>query len=830
MADSKEKDVTKTVGRSVAEIEKADDLLRSMEKSAAAIGILFDRHTESIGKSVKDLTKMEMIQKKLENHESNRKSIELNMVNLLKERSELNKHDAGFQTDELKKLRTLVDENHEKLKTQAKGSSEAIVTAKIMEGLLEKISEKETSIIRANQDKVKLLDSQIKKENEVLKQYEIRLLKLKAELAFEKSKQKLAEGTFGFYKKVWNIFKEIDVEMFSIRKHFGLFRDDSQELETLAKSLNTEFSGLGVTIGVSSNTVKAVADNFNRLSSATKSTYDNIALMSAQLGISEKISSDVLKNFAGISGKLLKDVSDGMIGFTNELSAAAGTNLNDVMADIAGASDTVRATFRGNTLELIKTTVEARRMGLSLESMAKTADGLLDFNSSVNAEMEASVLLGKNLNLNEARRRAWVGDILGANKEILKVVKSAGDFDKMNVMQRKALAAAVGKTVEELQKMVTLDKEISFIENDPRATDKQKAALKAYKEKLKLSEKEGKDLGENFMKERARIANQEKMAILTQQFNNLLLEAGKPILDILEPLLKIAIKILPEIINSLRGSQGTWKALLVLVTLVSGAISFGAAAMGILSSIGLAFGTAMAKAAVLSALAAGKVALIGTAIVAVYAAAAALGYIIGRWAYNTFEPITDAMDALADWMLEKWDMICGDIVGGLVSVGGDILKALVWPFYTFGTWLAEATGLLGESPSGIGLAIVNGLTSVGSMVFKALTSPFTLAYEFATKLFGKIPEFITGVFKRGFDFVTKLPGMGLLTKAIDTFSGNKTTDVNQKVETAQTKQDDTNRLILEKLTELTNLMKSGGIAINMDGRRVSEALAHASSR
>lgn len=828
MADSKEKDVTKTVAKSATEIGRVDDLLKSVEKSAARLGVHFERHTESIGKSAKDLTKMEIVQKKLENHAFSQKSIELNMVKLLKEREELIRRGGDFQTDELKKLRKSVEENHEKLKTQAKGSAEAVVTAKIMEGILKKISEKETDIIRANEKKVKSLEEQIKRENEITKLYDVKLLKIKSELVWEKVKQKTAEGTFSFYKKVWNVFKEIDAEMFSLRKHFGLFRDDSQELEALTKSLNRDLAEVGVTIGISSASIKSIGDNFGRISSASEETFRNVALLSAQLGISEKTSSDVLKNFAGMSGKLLKDVSSGMLGFTRELSAAAGTNLNEVMSDIAGASDTVRANFRGNTLELIKTTVEARRMGLSLESMAKTADGLLDFNSSVNAEMEASVLLGKNLNLNEARRKAWAGDILGANKEILNVVKSAGDFDKMNVMQRKALASAVGKSVEELQKMVTIDKEILYVES--RGTPEQKAQLALYKERLRLTEKEKTDLGKNFEQRMKIEANQERMAILTQQFNNLLLEAGKPILDILEPLLKIAIEILPKIINGLRGSSGIWKTLLVLVTLVSGAISFGATSMGILSSIGFVFGTAMAKAAALAALAAAKVALIGTAIVAVYAAAAALGYIIGSWAYSTFEPITDAMDDLADWMVEKWDMICGDIVGGLISVGSDILKALVSPFYNFGEWLAEKTGLLGESPSGIGLAIVNGLTSVGTMIFNALTSPFTLAYDFATKLFGQIPEFITGVFKRGFDFVTKLPGMGLLTKAIDTFSGNKTPEVNQKIETAQTKQDDTNRLILEKLTELTNLMRSGGISVNMDGRRVSEVLANASSR
>jgi hypothetical protein len=170
----------------------------------------------------------------------------------------------------------------------------------------------------------------------------------------------------------------------------------------------------------------------------------------------------------------------------------------------------------------------------------------------------------------------------------------------------------------------------------------------------------------------------------------------------------------------------------------------------------------------------------------------------------------------------------GNIWKGIQAVVGSIYDTLIKPFVDVYDWIKEK--LMGKSPSEIGTGIVKGLLAVGTMILDALTFPFRTAYTFVTELFNKIPEFITSVFKRGFDFVTKLPGMGILTKAIDTFSGNKTADVNQKVETSQTKQDNTNQLILEQLRELTNLLKSGAIAVNMDGRKVSETLAYASSR
>lgn len=825
MADTSTRDTEKSTAKTAEHIEKQRNLMEDVARLASAASIDFDKHTKSFGSSVKDLTRIEKLQAKIKNIASESESIELNILDLFKKKAVI---EGEVDVTRLASLQVKEREAELVLKSRKDDVSRGLAAALFLDAQRE-LKEESERIINKRKELTKSIDLEVKKSMELLENDRKRLKVLNAIELVEKQIQKIPGVTLSFYRRIFELFKQIDTEMFSLRKHFGLFRDDSQKLELLAKSLNEEFAGMGVTIGISSAAIKAVGDNFGRISTASDETFKSVALLSAQLGISEKTSSDVLRNFAGISGKLLKDVSEGMLGFTKELSAAAGTNLNEVMADIAGASDTVRATFRGNTLELIKTTVEARRMGLSLESMAKTADGLLDFNSSVNAEMEASVLLGKNLNLNEARRRAWVGDILGANKEILKVVKSAGDFDKMNVMQRKALAAAVGKSVEELQKMVTIDKEIAHVE--ARGTPEQRAQLALYKDRLKLSEKEKIDLGKNFQERMKIEANQERMAALTQRFNEMLLTLGKDVMDkVIEPFLKLAIDILPGIIQNMRENSGAWKFVLGTVSAIAAVVGTIGTVMATVGTVTAAFSLIMGKASAVAAIAAAKVAMIGAAVIALKAViigvVAFLGYKLGNLIFEWTE------EAGTFWgeMSVKAGKAMDGVIDGIRSAGSTILRWMKSPFESFFNWFYDSSGIPGKSPSKIGLSIVDGIISIGSSLITALTTPFTSAFTFITELFGRIPEFITKVFKRGFDFVTKLPGMGLLTKAIDTFSGNKTADVNQKVETVQTKQDDTNRLILEKLTELTNLMKSGGIAINMDGRRVSEALAHASSR
>jgi hypothetical protein len=68
--------------------------------------------------------------------------------------------------------------------------------------------------------------------------------------------------------------------------------------------------------------------------------------------------------------------------------------------------------------------------------------------------MEASLLLGRQINLDRARQLALSGDQEGVMKEILKQVGGEAEFNRMNVIQRKALADSVGVNVEQLSRLV----------------------------------------------------------------------------------------------------------------------------------------------------------------------------------------------------------------------------------------------------------------------------------------------------------------------------------------------------------------------------------------
>jgi hypothetical protein len=62
-------------------------------------------------------------------------------------------------------------------------------------------------------------------------------------------------------------------------------------------------------------------------------------------------------------------------------------------------------------------------MGINLRKAENIAQSLLNFESSIEDELSAELLTGKNLNLEKARGLSLEGDIAGAAEEYLKQVK-----------------------------------------------------------------------------------------------------------------------------------------------------------------------------------------------------------------------------------------------------------------------------------------------------------------------------------------------------------------------------------------------------------------------
>ena len=125
------------------------------------------------------------------------------------------------------------------------------------------------------------------------------------------------------------------------------------------------------------------------------------------------------------------------------------------MQDLATNTELAATYASGFGDNISKAAIDAARLGVDLQTVGKISDGLLDYQTSVAAEMEASVLLGRNLNLQKARELAYADDIDGAMRAALDAAGGIDAFNRMDVFQKKAVAAAIGVSVGELKQMTT---------------------------------------------------------------------------------------------------------------------------------------------------------------------------------------------------------------------------------------------------------------------------------------------------------------------------------------------------------------------------------------
>jgi hypothetical protein len=192
-----------------------------------------------------------------------------------------------------------------------------------------------------------------------------------------------------------------------------------------------------------------------------------------------------IQQLAMANGQSAEDVTNSVIKQTSALAKQKGIQLDNkkVIGEVAKVSGQLRLQYQNNPALIAKAVVQANKLGISLDQAKKAASGLLDFEQSIESELTAELLTGKNLNLEKARSLALEGKSAEAADEMLKQVGSAAEFAKMNVIQQDALAKAVGMSSDELANSLV------YQENLNKLGDQTKKQIQERVEALKAQGK-----------------------------------------------------------------------------------------------------------------------------------------------------------------------------------------------------------------------------------------------------------------------------------------------------------------------------------------------------
>ena len=147
--------------------------------------------------------------------------------------------------------------------------------------------------------------------------------------------------TFGailmMLKGAYTTFLAFDKAAWKFRKAMGMTRDEAQVIRQQAERMTIDFMHLGVTIDGAYKSFQALGKVFGGIHNVSKSVAENVALMAAQLGISEETSAGFLQNLAAVSKNTIES-QQYMMGFAQAMATAGGIPLGDVMKDVATAS------------------------------------------------------------------------------------------------------------------------------------------------------------------------------------------------------------------------------------------------------------------------------------------------------------------------------------------------------------------------------------------------------------------------------------------------------------------------------------------------------------
>lgn len=351
-------------------------------------------------------------------------------------------------------------------------------------------------------------------------------------------------------KEGLDLFVKLDKAAENFRKETGFTTTQMSALRRDAEVINREFQYMGVGIEEVYKSAKALTDVFGRTTLLTKETLTNVSLLAANLGVAEKDSADVLANFQGLGGATEKAAMN-VIKVGAGISESAGVPFKLVMNDIANASADTLNLVGATPSKLMKSAIAARALGTDINKIASTQQKLLNYSSSITSELEASALLGRSISFQKARQLAYDGDAIGAAKATLDTIKKAGDFNKMTVYQKKALAEASGMELKDITKMLAVEKQRDAILLN--GTDEQKKKLLAQEAELENLKKMADLESEDLVKQNEKAIMQQKMQGLVTQMTNLLQSVVLELGSALEPIIRIGAALLVPVLKMITG-------------------------------------------------------------------------------------------------------------------------------------------------------------------------------------------------------------------------------------------------------------------------------------
>jgi hypothetical protein len=244
---------------------------------------------------------------------------------------------------------------------------------------------------------------------------------------------------------------QANTETVKLQKSFLLTSEQAVDLRQDMSAVANTTGNINITATKLLGTISSINDQFGFVARFSDETLVNTTRLTEQVGLAAE-SANALAGLTEIQGANAEELYENTVGTSLELAKQTGIQITaeKLFSEIAKTTGTVRANLGSNPIEIAKAIQKAQEFGASLEQVASAGESLLNFEQSIEAELQAELLLGKNINLERARAAALAGDQVTLAEELKQQAGSFAEFSSMNVIQQKALADAMGMSKDEL--------------------------------------------------------------------------------------------------------------------------------------------------------------------------------------------------------------------------------------------------------------------------------------------------------------------------------------------------------------------------------------------
>lgn len=258
---------------------------------------------------------------------------------------------------------------------------------------------------------------------------------------------------------IFALYKKIEQSGENFRQQTGITGDNFDRIRKVAEQTSVNFAKFGVDAEKSFEIVKALSDEFGSTEKISNELAGTVATMNVALGMSADAAAKVAANFMSILGSSDKS-AENMIKITASLAKQAKVAPASIISDISDNSEAIAKWTKSSGDNISRAAVMARTWGINLATVANIAESLLDFESSIENEMNAMVLTGRTINLERARALALEGRLDELQKEIANNLINEREWNRLNMIERQAYAKSIGISVAEMGKMVSRQKDL----------------------------------------------------------------------------------------------------------------------------------------------------------------------------------------------------------------------------------------------------------------------------------------------------------------------------------------------------------------------------------